>query len=86
MRKLTPELLDHMPHDDMGAMRSRRDLARINRFMGNDSWIIRSVGESPAHITEIGAGDGLLLSRLSKIHPDANISAYDLAPRPARPP
>jgi len=83
MRKLTPELLDHLPHDDTGAMRSRRDLARINRFMGNDSWIIRSVGESPTHITEIGAGDGLLLSRLSKIHPDANISAYDLAPRPA---
>ena len=83
MRKLTPELLDHLPHDDPGAVRSRRDLARINRFMGNDSWIIRSVGKSPTHITEIGAGDGILLSKLSKLHPGAQINAYDLAPKPA---
>ncbi len=83
MRKLTPELLDHLPHDDPGAIRSRRDLARINRFMGNESWIIGSLGDSPARITEIGAGDGSLLSKLSKTHPDTLIDAYDLAPRPA---
>jgi hypothetical protein len=83
MRKLTPELLDLLPHDDPGAIRSRGDLRRINRFMGNDSWIIRTVGRSPAHITEIGAGDGLLLSKLSKIHSNAKMDAYDLAPRPA---
>lgn len=82
MRKLTPELLDHLPHDDPGAVLSRRDLARINWFMGNDTWIIRSVGNSQTQITEIGAGDGLLLSKLSKIHPQAQIDAYDLAPRP----
>ncbi len=82
MRKLTPELLDSLPHDDPGAIRSRRDLARINRFMGNDSWIIRSIGDSPSHITEIGAGDGILTSKLSKLHPAAHIDAFDLAPRP----
>lgn len=82
MRKLTPELLDYLPHDDPGAIRSRRDLARINRFMGNDSWIIRSMGTSPSHITEIGAGDGILLSKLSKLHPDSTLDAYDLAPKP----
>jgi len=82
MRKLTPELLDHLPHDDPGAVLSRRDLARINRFMGNDGWIIRSVGKAPTYITEIGAGDGILLSKLSKLHPHAQIGAYDLAPRP----
>jgi len=83
MRKLTPELLDHLPHDDPGALRSRRDLARINFFLGNESWIIRSLPRAPTHITEIGAGDGFLLSRISKLHPEAEISAYDLAPRPA---
>ncbi|QTN33733.1 hypothetical protein HZ994_15910 [Akkermansiaceae bacterium] len=82
-RRLTPELLDSIPHDDPGAIRSRRDLARINCFMGNDRWIIRKIPDHPAHITEIGAGDGLLLSKISKLHPRAEISAYDLAPRPA---
>ena len=83
MRKLTPELLDHLPHDDPGAIRSRRDLARINRFMENDAWIIRSLGESPNYITEIGAGDGILLTKLAELYPEAKIEAYDLAPRPS---
>ena len=83
MRKLTPELLDHLPHDDPGAIRSRRDLARVNRFMGNESWIIRSIaGASPTHISELGAGDATLLTQLARLHPQAEIHAYDLAPRP----
>ena len=82
MRKLTPELLDHLPHNDPKAIRSRSDLRRINRFMGNDSWIEGSVGKSPESITEIGAGDGFLLSKLTRTYPSAKISAYDLAPRP----
>ncbi len=82
-RKLTPELLDNLPHDDPGALRSRRDLARINFFMGNERWFIRNLPDHPAHITEIGAGDGLLLSKISKLQPNAEIAAYDLAPRPA---
>lgn len=53
MRKLTPELLDHLPHDDPSALRSRRDLLRINLFMGNESklknQIHRSVPELAAH-------------------------------------
>lgn len=84
MRKLTPELLDHLPHDDPGALRSRRDLARINFFMGNESWVLRSLPPTPTHITEIGAGDGFLLSKTSKRHPNTPISAYDLAPRPRK--
>ncbi len=52
--------------------------------MGNDTWIIDSIGKSPSAITEIGAGDGILLSKLSQLHPQAKIDAYDLAPRPAR--
>lgn len=82
MRKIIPELLDHLPHDDPGAMRSRRDLARINQFMGNGKWILRTLPPSPLHIAEIGAGDGILLSKISKSRPGVPISAYDLAPRP----
>ena len=83
MRKLTPELLDHLPHDDPGAMRSRRDLRRINRFMGNETWITSVIPKRANHITEIGAGDGHLISKLSQQRPEVEITAYDLAPRPA---
>jgi hypothetical protein len=82
MRKLTPELLDHLPHDDPGARLSRRDLRRINFFMGNERWIASMIPSTERSITEIGAGDGHLLSRIANQHPDAAIAAYDLAPRP----
>lgn len=82
-RKLTPEILDGIPHDDPGAIRSRCDLRRINRFMGNESWILRNIPRNPKAITEIGAGDGHLLSRIARAYPDTPISAHDLAPRPA---
>ncbi len=82
MRKLTPELLDHLPHDDPGAIRSRRDLRRINRFMGNDGWFLRNLPKNPSRITELGAGDGHLLTQLSRKYPSAEITAYDLAPPP----
>ena len=82
-RRLTPEILDSIPHDDPGAMRSRRDLSRINFFMGNESWILGKIPQNPTSITEIGAGDGYLLKALAKAHPGVPISAYDLAPRPA---
>jgi len=83
MRKLTPELLDHLPHDDPDALRSRRDLRRINLFMGNERWIASVIPDETQSITEIGAGDGNLLSRLAHKFPQADIIAYDLAPRPA---
>lgn len=84
MRKLTPELLDHLPHNDPGARRSRRDLRRINFFMGNERWIMSMIPNTGQSITEIGAGDGHLLSRIATQHPDSAIVAYDLAPRPLR--
>lgn len=83
MRKLTPELLDYLPHDDLGAIRSRSDLRRINRFMGNESWITSVMPKCSNHITEIGAGDGQLIFKISQQRPEAEITAYDLAPRPA---
>lgn len=83
MRKLTPELLDHLPHNDPGALRSRLDLRRINFIMGNERWITAMIPETTRHITEIGAGEGHLLSRLARRHPQTGITACDLAPRPA---
>jgi len=82
MRKLTPELLDHLPHDDPGAIRSRRDLRRINTFMGNDSWILKNITHETESITEIGTGDGNLLSKIHKNFPTIPMIACDLAPKP----
>ena len=82
MRKLTPELLDHLPHTDPGARSSRRDLRRINCFMGNERWIASMIPGAEQSITEIGAGDGHLLSRIAILHTDCAVVAYDLAPRP----
>lgn len=82
MRKLTPELLDHLPPDDPGARRSRTDLLRINRFMGNENWIMRNLDPKTSSISELGAGDGSLLSKIHAKHPELAIHAYDLAPKP----
>lgn len=84
MRKLTPELLDNLPHDDPGARRSRNDLLRINHFMGNEAWIMQNLDPKTSSISELGAGDGSLLSKIHAKLPEITIHAYDLAPKPLR--
>ena len=85
-RKVIPEILDHLPADDPEALRSRRDLRRINFLMGNERWVCRTVAnhaESASRgIVEIGAGDGILCGKLARQFPQAAVAAYDLAPRP----
>lgn len=85
-RSVIPEILDHLPADDPEAMRSRRDLRRINFLMGNERWVCRTVEKfhtvARKGIVEIGAGDGLLCGKLARIFPKAEVAAYDLAPRP----
>ena len=70
MRRVEAETLDHLPEDDPHAIRSRRDLRRINRIMGNlpilDALLSASLLQAPSHIAELGAGDGSLLLRLAK--------------------
>lgn len=83
IRKLTPEILDGLPADDPGAMRSRRDLQRINGFMGNESWILAQIPASTSQITELGAGDGGLLEKIHRKFPQTPTSAIELMPRPA---
>ncbi|MES2660866.1 MAG: class I SAM-dependent methyltransferase [Verrucomicrobiota bacterium] len=88
-RVVIPELLDHLPAEDPEAMRSRRDLRRINFFMGNERWICREIQRFPEAagrgIVEIGAGEGGLCHRLARMFPEAPVSAYDLAPAPEFP-
>lgn len=87
-RVVRAELLDSLPHDDPEAIRSRRDLRRINALMGNDRWILRTAARFPdaatRGIVELGAGDGALAAKLARRFPDTVVSACDLAPRPPR--
>lgn len=65
-RVVQPELLDELPHADPGAIGSRRDLRRINAWMGNAGKVARALskalaGKVPRRIFDFGAGDGFLL-------------------------
>ena len=68
-RCVEPETLDNLREDDPRAIRSRRDLQRINKVMGSvailDSLLSRSLKRPPSQIAELGAGDGSLLLRLA---------------------
>jgi hypothetical protein len=70
-RIVQPELLDTLPPDDPRALRSRRDLCRINGWMGNHGIMASALkktlnGDAPGHLTEIGAGDGNFLLRVAQ--------------------
>lgn len=86
-RTVKPELLDHLPHDDPAARRSRADLRLINFLMGNERWILRTLQQIPraaaCRICEWGAGDGKLAAKIQRWFPDSRVCAFDLAPRPA---
>jgi hypothetical protein len=67
-RILEPETLDHLAPDDPAACRARRDLRRVNRFMGARAILERALARIvPAHhaqplrVIELGCGDGLLM-------------------------
>src|SRR4051812_16967757 len=69
-RVLAPELLDTLPASDPDAMRSRRDLRRINAMMMNSALIARELGKAcaerpPRVIAEIGSGDGHLMLQVA---------------------
>jgi hypothetical protein len=69
-RAVMPELLDILPPQDPAALRSRRDLRRLNAWMAHPQIMARAVqthwlaNESP-QIVELGAGDGHFLSRVA---------------------
>jgi hypothetical protein len=71
-RLVEPELLDELPPADPRAVRSRRDLQRVNRLMDNDRILaaaLRDVTSNgrPSRLIEIGTGDGTLLLRTLRL-------------------
>lgn len=62
-RVVEPEILDTLRPDDPLAIGSRRDLRRINAWMGHPRFLRRALktrlaGQAPGPVVEIGAGDG----------------------------
>jgi Methyltransferase domain len=68
-RVVEPEWLDELPSNDPQALRSRRDLRRLNRLMGHaavvNSVLTTRLERPPRTIAEIGAGDGTLMLKLA---------------------
>ncbi len=70
-RVVEPEWLDELPADDPRAVGSRRDLARLNGWMGHVGIVARHLARvfrdhRPQLITELGAGDGTFLVRVAE--------------------
>lgn len=65
-RIIKPELLDALPPEHPQAIRSRRDLRRVNAWMRNGAVMAEAlqrerVGQPPRQMVELGAGDGCFL-------------------------
>lgn len=70
-RVVAPEWLDQLPAHDPLAMASRRDLRRLNFFMGNAKAIGGAlfdiqVAKQPLRLAELGAGDGTFFLRFAR--------------------
>jgi hypothetical protein len=70
-RVVLPELLDVLPPQDQSALRSRRDLRRLNAWMGHARVLARILqknlpNQSTRHIVELGAGDGHFLLSVAR--------------------
>ncbi|MBI3849354.1 MAG: methyltransferase domain-containing protein [Verrucomicrobia bacterium] len=85
-RIVEPELLDELPPDDPRAVRSRKDLQRVNRLMRHAEIIAQQLLNTEANancgrLVELGAGDGTLLlsvaQRLSPHRPRADVILVD---------
>ena len=83
MRALTPEILDFLAPDDPRAMRSRRDLARINAVMRQSAIMAKALAACPAPrmLADLGGGDGRFMlkvaKRLAKYWPGVQVRILD---------
>lgn len=72
-RRVESEWLDELAADDPRAMRSRRDLKRVNALMANAGIVAAELKTALpggiGHIAEIGAGDGAFALRLANSLP-----------------
>lgn len=84
-RRLTPELLDHLPPTDAQAIGSRRDLVWINAIMFQAAIMSRRLRKDlpgpPRRILEIGCGDGAFMlavaRRMARHWPDVQVVLLD---------
>jgi hypothetical protein len=68
-REVKPEILDDLAADDPRAIQSRRDLQKVNTFMGHAGMAVRAVRNAPAAprlLVELGSGDGTFLLRVAE--------------------
>ena len=70
-RCVTPEWLDDLPPADPLAVRSRKDLLRVNAWMGNGRIVTQALRATcrepkPRRLVDLGAGDGKLLLRVAR--------------------
>ncbi len=70
-RSIESEWLDTLPADDPRAMRSRRDLRRVNAIMLQARIMVRLLnmhcaGARPRRIIELGGGDGTFMLRVAR--------------------
>ena len=67
-RALTPEILDFLAPDDPRAVRSRRDLVRINAVMGQSRIMAKVLASFPAPglLADLGGGDGRFLLKVAR--------------------
>jgi hypothetical protein len=82
-RLLVPEILDYLQPDDPRALRSRRDLARINWVMRQPAIMARALAQypQPRVIADLGSGDGRFMlcvaRRLAKKWPGVQLLVCD---------
>jgi len=85
-RLVETEWLDELPPDDPLAVRSRRDLRRVNAWMRHHAIMADALQNhlnrsAPEHIVELGAGDGNFLLRvaqkISASCPNVNVTLLD---------
>ncbi len=70
-RCVEPEWLDELPPEDPRAIRSRRDMQRVNRWMQQMGIMQRALTgcrgqRAPRALLELGAGDGSFMLRLAR--------------------
>ena len=84
-RIINPELLDHLDPSDSKAVRGRWDLAVINLIMSNENWFIdqlKSLSIEVDTLIELGAGEGLLLTKIHHYFPNLRLIGCDFISRP----
>ncbi len=85
-RQIEPEWLDALPSSEPRAQASRRDLRRLNWWMGNARLVARALRRAcpddlPRRLVELGAGDGWfalqVARRLAPFWPGVQVQLVD---------